>query len=81
MRARGGIPCYGKDSGCILQSSPDDAPKDVDFDRSEITVRDGKSQKDRATMLASAPYPATKGNVLIVSMQRPALSAAADAER
>ena len=25
--------------------------KDVDFDRGEITVRDGKGQKDRVTML------------------------------
>lgn len=28
--------------------------KDVDFDRNEITVRDGKGQKDRVTMLPSA---------------------------
>jgi integron integrase len=34
--------------------------KDVDFDRSEITVRDGKGAKDRRTMLPAAVRPALR---------------------
>ncbi len=47
--------------------------KDVDFGRNQITVRRGKGDKDRATML-----PGAMANN---SMQRTALRAAADAER
>ena len=32
--------------------------KDIDFERNEITVRDGKGQKDRVTMLAASIKPA-----------------------
>ena len=34
--------------------------KDIDFARNEITVRDGKGEKDRLTMLSEALSPALR---------------------
>ena len=42
--------------------------KDIDFDRAEIMVRDGKGQKDRVTMLPAACEPALKGHLRAVKL-------------
>lgn len=43
--------------------------KDVDFDRNEITVRDGKGQKDRVTLLPARLAPALAGQIERVKRQ------------
>ncbi len=43
--------------------------KDVDFDRGEITVRDGKGQKDRVTMLPARLAPALSDQIERVRRQ------------
>ena len=43
--------------------------KDVDFDRNEITVRDGKGQKDRVTLLPARLAPALAGQIERVRRQ------------
>ena len=47
-----GVLLYG--SGLRLEECVELRVKDVDFDRNQITVRRGKGQKDRTTMLPAA---------------------------
>jgi integron integrase len=46
--------------------------KDVDFERSEITVRDGKGRKDRMTMLPSPLAEPLRRHLALVSVQHAA---------
>jgi len=57
-------PLYG--SGLRLTEALELRIKDIDFDRGEIRLRDGKGRKDRVTMLSETVQPRLREHLLFV---------------
>jgi integrase len=58
--------------GCGYSNGLELRVKDIDFDRGELTIRDGKGSKDRVTMVPAPPRERLRDHLTMVKAQHQA---------